>query len=132
MAPTVRIAHASCHTGAVSSQLFGGWGDVKNIRGGAAAAYDKDNASTFLCAVSGQTASGQEVIALLDKPPGRASTITARESMCFAKPKSMTHRAAAQLSVPARAAAAALHSVGLPPGQAFVCLLYTSPSPRDS
>ena len=106
---------ASC-TSAVTPSLFSGWGSVAFASPSAITSEE-----TYLCSVSGRDANGREVIALLDEPaPPTDAVASPREALTFAKPRRMSHSAAAQLPLLALTAAAALHAVGLPPGRASI------------
>ena len=116
----MRVRIHSASTTKVSPALFGGWGSV--AFGGSSGG---DSSEPLLCAVSGTVISDgaeQEVIAILDEEPptGMGADVNVRETACFKKPKTLSHGAAAQFPFLALTAAAALHSVGLPPGVAAI------------
>lgn len=109
----MRIQVASSSVAAVDPLLFGGFGDARACAG---------RQETLLSVVSGtDAASGAEVLALLDElPPPQGECVSARSMACFPKPRRMSHGASAQLPFIALTAAAALHTVGLPPGSASI------------
>ena len=119
---TMRISIQSACTAPVSLRLFGGWGAVD-----ARASSTVTDSQTLreqeasLCAVSGSAPNGDQVIALVDMPPPTTGgMIDARPNMVFSKPRVLSHGAAAQLPWLALTAMAALQSVGLPTGRAFI------------
>jgi NADPH:quinone reductase-like Zn-dependent oxidoreductase len=109
----MRIDVLSAATTPVATHLFSGWGSMSH---GAASVPGE----ALLCACSGVSETGEDVIALLKEPARAGATVEACESMCFArsaKRRSWTHAAAAQLPLLALTAAAALNTVGLPTGK---------------
>ena len=115
----MRITIKSTCTTPVSLHLFGGWGAVDSQK--AVTNRQLREQEALLCAVSGSSVTGEEVIALVDAPPPAAGgSIDARTNMVFDKPRKLSHGAAAQLPWLALTAVAALHSIGLPPGRASV------------
>ena len=112
--PSFHVAHAAV---APVNGLFGGWGSISYSSPMSVVSEEPP----YLCAVSGKDSSGRELIALLDEPPPpNGAVVRAREERTFAKPRSMSFGAAAQLPALALAAAAALHAVGLPTGCASI------------
>ena len=81
----------------ISSALFSGWGKVGYPTASAVASAEP----LQLCSVSGRDeATGREVIAVVDEPQPVNGVVSARESLTFTKPKSMSHGAAAQVRTP--------------------------------
>ena len=113
----MRISVAASHVEPIDMRLHGGWGSVAAPPLASDAA--QDDGETLCCAVSGAAADGSgDVIALVDSAEPSPS-VEARRALCFSKPRSLSHVAAAQLPILVLTAAAALHSVGLPPRHAF-------------
>ena len=113
---SVKIKPVSISTAEVP-RIFDGWGSV-SFSSPSSVASDEP---LCLCAVSGTDEAGRQVIGVLDEPPPSGNgRVSARRACTFAKPKSMSHGAAAQLPLLALTAAAALHAVGLPPGRSSI------------
>ena len=107
----MRISVAASHVEPIDMRLHGGWGSVAAPPLASDAA--QDDGETLCCAVSGAAADGSgDVIALVDSAEPSPS-VEARRALCFSKPRSLSHVAAAQLPILVLTAAAALHSVGL-------------------
>ncbi|EOD34949.1 hypothetical protein EMIHUDRAFT_110986 [Emiliania huxleyi CCMP1516] len=105
----MRISVAASHVEPIDMRLHGGWGSVAAPPLASDAA--QDDGETLCCAVSGAAADGSgDVIALVDSAEPSPS-VEARRALCFSKPRSLSHVAAAQLPILVLTAAAALHSV---------------------
>ena len=117
---TMRLHVNAATTLPMDLRLLRGWGTVVDT--GPTAPGESSSKQALVCAASGSSDEGSDVIALLDAPaPDAAGAVAvARDDMCFPKPRSMSHKAAAQLPMLALTAAAALLTVGLPPGASSV------------
>ena len=116
----VRVAVLAAHTAPVALDLFRGWGSLRSTED-----MDHHGDEALLCSVAGESDGGKLVIGLMDSVPMQSNTIgqTVEASMVFDCPSRISKRsvsAAAAFPYLALTAAAALHSVGLPPGRASI------------
>lgn len=78
--------------------LFSGWGSIAYTSPASLASEEP----LSICTASGIDKAGNAVVAVLDEAPPAdgARIVRAREECTFAKPKSMSHGAAAQVTLP--------------------------------